>query len=109
MTRRDWLTASGALTGSALTAIGLLKRPYSRDVRPKHSRVAILHVDDYSDRLDELLYDGLRLFKLNLRGKAVLLKPNLVDNVPGDLSISIGSLSALLLKPFCVWTPAQSS
>lgn len=83
MTRRDWLIASGALTGSALTAVGLLKRPYSRNFRPKRSRVAILHADDYSDRLDELLYDGLRLFNLNLRGKAVMLKPNLVDHVPG--------------------------
>jgi uncharacterized protein (DUF362 family) len=29
------------------------------------------------------MYDGLRLFNLNLKGKAVLLKPNLVDHVPG--------------------------
>lgn len=83
MTRRDWLIASGALTGAAVTAGGLLKRPYSRDVRPKHSRVAILQADNYSDKLDELLHNGLRLFDLNLRGKAVLLKPNLVDHVPG--------------------------
>jgi hypothetical protein len=48
MTRRDWFIASGAVTGSAVTAGGLLKRPYSRDVRPKHSRVAILHADSYS-------------------------------------------------------------
>lgn len=82
MTRREWLLASGALTGSAMTATGLLKRRYSRDVRPKHSRVAILHADDYSDKLDELVLDGLRLFNLNLRGKVVLLKPNLVDHVP---------------------------
>jgi uncharacterized protein (DUF362 family) len=83
MTRRDWLIASGALTGSALTAVRLSKRPYSRDVRPQRSRVAILHADHYSDKLDQVMYDGLRLFNLNLKGKAVLLKPNLVDHVPG--------------------------
>jgi uncharacterized protein (DUF362 family) len=83
MTRRDWLIASGALTGSALTAMKLSKRPYSRDVRPQQSRVAILHADHYSDKLDKVMYDGLRLFNLNLKGKAVLLKPNLVDHVPG--------------------------
>ena len=82
MTRREWLIASGAMTGSAVTAVRMLKRPYSRDVRPKNSRVAILHADDYSDRLDALVHDGLRLFNLDLRGKAVLLKPNMVDHVP---------------------------
>jgi uncharacterized protein (DUF362 family) len=82
MTRREWLIASGALTGSAVTAVGL-KRPYDRDVRPKRSRVAILQADDYSDKLDALLHDGLRLFNLDLRDKTVLLKPNLVEYVPG--------------------------
>jgi uncharacterized protein (DUF362 family) len=82
MTRRDWLLATGALTGSALT-IGLRNRQYSRDFRPKRSRIAVLHADRYSDRLDQLIYDGLRLFNMNVTGKAVLLKPNLVEYVPG--------------------------
>src|SRR5207249_10770088 len=41
------------------------------------------HADQYSDKLDELVYDGLRLFKLNIVGKSVLLKPNFVEYVPG--------------------------
>ncbi len=59
------------------------QRKYSRDLRPQRSRVAILHTDQYSDRLDELVYDELRLFNLDVRGKSVLLKPNIVEYLPG--------------------------
>src|SRR5437016_1332235 len=82
MKRRDWLIDSAAVTGSALT-VRLQQRKYSRDLRPKRSRVAILHTDQYSDKLDELVYDGLRLFNLDVRGKSVLLKPNIVEYIPG--------------------------
>src|SRR5439155_2452589 len=81
MNRRDWLTASAAVTGSALT-MRLQRRKYSRDLRPKISRVATLHADQYSDKLDQLVFDGLRLFHLDVRGKSVLLKPNIVEYVP---------------------------
>src|SRR6266705_4752729 len=83
MNRRDWLIASAAVTGSALTMMRLQQRKYSRDLRPKHSRVAILHTDEYSDKLGKLVYEGLRLFNLNVRGKSVLLKPNIVEYIPG--------------------------
>ena len=56
---------------------------YSRDLRPKHSRVSNLNADHYSDKLDELVYEGLRLFKLKVRQKSVLLKPNIVEYIPG--------------------------
>src|SRR5438477_1732730 len=83
MNRRDWFIASAGATGSALTMMRLQQRKYSRDLRPKHSRVAVLHADQYSDKLDELVYQGLRLFNLNVRGKSVLLKPNIVEYIPG--------------------------
>src|SRR5207249_2454315 len=82
MNRRDWLTASAAVTGSALT-MRFQRKKYSRDLRPKISRVATLHADEYSDRLDQLVFDGLRLFHLDVRGKSVLLKPNIVEYIPG--------------------------
>jgi len=44
--------------------------------------VAVLHTDQYSDKLDEVVYDGLRLFNLNVRGKSILLKPNIVEYIP---------------------------
>src|SRR5438477_7316866 len=82
MNRRDLLVASAAVAGSALTA-QFRRRKYSRDLRPSRSRVAILPADQYSDKLDELIYDGIRPFNLNVRGKSVLLKPNLVEYIPG--------------------------
>ena len=82
MNRRDWLIGSAAVMGSALTLTFQLQK-YSQDVRPKRSRVAILNADQYSDKLDELVYQGLRLFNLKIRGKSVLLKPNIVEYIPG--------------------------
>jgi len=82
MNRRDWLIGSAAVTGSALTLTFQLQK-YSQDVRPKRSRVAILNADQYSDKLDELVSQGLRLFNLKIRGKSVLLKPNIVEYIPG--------------------------
>jgi len=83
MNRRDWLVTSAAATGSVLTTLRLQRRKYARDLRPKRSCVAILHVDQYSDKLDGLIYEGVRLFNLNVRGKSVLLKPNIVEFIPG--------------------------
>src|SRR5438093_13318026 len=82
MNRRDWLITSAAVTGSALT-VRLQGQKYFRDLRPKRSRVAILHAVQYSGKLDELVYDALRLFNLTVRGKSVLLKPNIVEYIPG--------------------------
>src|SRR5262245_13196952 len=81
MNRRDWLIASGAATGSALTM--RYQRKYSRDLRPAQSRLAILNADRYSDKFDELVHDGLQLFNLDVRGKSILLKPNIVEYIPG--------------------------
>jgi uncharacterized protein (DUF362 family) len=82
MNRRDWLIASGAATGAALT-MRFQQRRYSRDLRPAWSRLAILNADRYSDKLDELVHDGLQLFNLDVHRKSVLLKPNIVEYIPG--------------------------
>lgn len=67
------------------TIAALLKRPSYRVVRKRpRSHVAILHAESYSQKLCETLHDGLGLFDLNVRGKTVLLKPNLVDYIPGN-------------------------
>ena len=52
-------------------------------MRPTVSRVAILRAYEYSDKLDQLVFDGLRLFNLDVRGKCILLKPNMVEYIPG--------------------------
>jgi uncharacterized protein (DUF362 family) len=54
-----------------------------RSQKRQQSRIAVLNVDSYSERLVEILMQGLKLFDLDMHGKSVLLKPNLVDIVPG--------------------------
>ena len=54
-----------------------------RDRRRPRSRTAILHADSYARSLEEKITDGLRLFGLKLRGKTILVKPNLVEYIPG--------------------------
>lgn len=56
---------------------------FDLDRRPLRSRVVILDANQYSERLCETLYEGLKLFNLDVPGKSVLLKPNLVDYIPG--------------------------
>jgi uncharacterized protein (DUF362 family) len=82
--RRTFLTASlGLAAGASTTA--LLNRPKHHVTRRQpRSRVAILRAESYSHNLESILYSGLELFDLDLRGKTVLLKPNLVDYIPGN-------------------------
>ena len=83
MNRREMLTGCAALgLGTALISQPLIPW-YRKDVRPKLSRVAVLAVSRYSNKLDRVLMEGLNLFKLDIRGKSVLLKPNLVEYISG--------------------------
>jgi uncharacterized protein (DUF362 family) len=67
------------------TIARLLAKPKFQVVRKRpRSRVAILKADSYSERLEQVLWQGLNLFHLDVRGKTVLLKPNLVDYIPGS-------------------------
>jgi uncharacterized protein (DUF362 family) len=84
LTRRDFLVGSAALAAGASVSVPFLLPKYHFNQRPKRSRVAILHAEQYSQRLDQILWAGLRLFPIDVRGKTVVLKPNLVDYAPGD-------------------------
>jgi len=85
--RRKLLQGCLALGAGVLCAAPVV-RPKSFRRRQSHemSRVAILKADSYSSKLDQLLLDGLNLFKLDVRGKTILLKPNLVEYLPGKES-----------------------
>ena len=73
----------GLAAGAAATV--LLDKPSSRIIgRQPRSRVAILRAESYSQNLEQVLRSGLDLFRLHVRGKTVLLKPNLVDYTPGN-------------------------
>jgi uncharacterized protein (DUF362 family) len=43
-----------------------------------------LRAEQYDQRLGRIVEEGLRLFPINVRGKTVVLKPNLVDYLPGN-------------------------
>jgi uncharacterized protein (DUF362 family) len=82
--RRTFVAGSvGLAAGGAMTAL-LLKPKYKVVLQRPASRVAILHADSYTEGLEEILRRGLDLFGLNVRGKSVLLKPNLVDYIAGN-------------------------
>jgi uncharacterized protein (DUF362 family) len=81
--RRSFLVGSAALAAGASVSVPFFLPKYHSDRRAKRSRVAILNVEQYSQRIDEVLASGLRLFRMNIQGKTVVLKPNLVDYIPG--------------------------
>src|SRR2546427_6121709 len=83
MTRRTVLAGSLGIAGGAATSLPFLVPRYDRDRRPTRSRVAILPASEYSEKLAVLLWEGLKLFNLDVAGKSILLKPNLVDYIPG--------------------------
>lgn len=83
MTRRTVLAGSAGLAAGGIASLPFLLPKYDKVRRPGRSRVAILPAYSYSQNLEQLLMEGLRLFNLDVRGKSVLLKPNLVDYIPG--------------------------
>ena len=99
LTRRDFLIASAALAAGATVTAPFLLPKFHSDRRPKRSRVAILHAQQYSQQLDQIIAAGLRLFPIDVRGKTVVLKPNLVDYIPRN---------AINTHPFLVLAAAES-
>lgn len=78
LSRSHHLIAEAAITR-------LLAKPKFAVIRKRpRSRVAILKAESYSERLGHTLWEGLNLLLLDVRGKTVLLKPNLVDYIPGS-------------------------
>ena len=81
ISRRNLLVGSVATAAGASVTAPFFMPQYRHDRRPKRSRVAILHIKDYSQDLEELLHRGLRLFALEVDKRVVVLKPNLVDYI----------------------------
>jgi uncharacterized protein (DUF362 family) len=84
ISRRHLLVGGAAVAAGATVSAPFFRPRYRINRCPERSRVALLHVEDYSRPVDELLLSGLRLFSINLQNKTVLLKPNLVDYIPGN-------------------------
>ena len=81
--RRAIVGGAGIALGGMATARLLPEEFLLRDRRPAKSRVAIITALQYSEALSNSLLQALQLFKLDLQGKSVLLKPNLVEFIPG--------------------------
>jgi uncharacterized protein (DUF362 family) len=76
-----------ALPGAALVAAAGCRRavtPYeaARFVHPVNSDVAILPAAGYDEHFADLVTRGLSLLDVDVRGRRVLLKPNLVEYFP---------------------------
>jgi uncharacterized protein (DUF362 family) len=84
ITRREFFAGSLGLAAGTAVAAPFVVPKYHSDRRSKRSRVAIVNRERYSPDLAEILRAGLGLFPIDVRGKSVLLKPNLVDSVPRD-------------------------
>src|SRR5260370_37724761 len=82
--RRTLLAGTAAVVAGAALSRRFFQPPCHSMRRPAHSRVAILRASAYDAKLEEILMQGLRLFGLDLSNRSVLLKPNLVDYIPGD-------------------------
>jgi uncharacterized protein (DUF362 family) len=92
--RRRFLGAvAGAIVTTGATVQHLLPKYKINYGRPR-SMVAVLNCEGYSEEIEQLLLDGLKLFPIDVRGKSVLLKPNLVEDLPGPVNTSAIPLGA---------------
>jgi uncharacterized protein (DUF362 family) len=84
MDRRQFLKLSAAGASASWLAGCETKPRWEKAAfnRPPSSRVAILAADSYAKPLRDTIRRGLDLFRLDVRGKRVLLKPNLVEFDP---------------------------
>jgi uncharacterized protein (DUF362 family) len=74
----------GAAGGLGLRALLRESPPWDEAafVPPGEARVAVLAASDYDGPLESTVLDGLRAIGADVRGKSVLLKPNLVEFDP---------------------------
>lgn len=89
--RRDLLIAGGVLSAAGVASWDNLRGPASNGLPP--SPVAVIKAASYTDDLVSRIRSGVHACGLNVRGKSVLLKPNLVEF---DQSTSINTDVAVL-------------
>jgi uncharacterized protein (DUF362 family) len=92
--RRRFLGSAAGMAATAGVAADSLWPKHSASYRRPRSFVAVLNAAEYSEKIDTLLMDGLRLFRLNLLGKTVVLKPNMVEDLPGPVNTNANIVGA---------------
>jgi uncharacterized protein (DUF362 family) len=81
--RREFVAALAGTAAGVGVGWPSLKSKHRVSYLKPRSRVAVLEATAYCGKLEQLLIEGLGLFYLDIRGRSVLLKPNLVEHVPG--------------------------
>lgn len=83
ISRRDLLAGAGvAALGGYAAWDGKRRRPAPLPPVAEKSAVAVVKASSYSVALTQRILEGIRACELNVRGKHVLLKPNLVEFDP---------------------------
>lgn len=68
--------------------------------KPERSHVAILAAKSYDVALTDVVIRGLKLFPLNVQGKTVVLKPNLVEYDPSGVINTHPAVIAAAIEAF---------
>ena len=92
--RRRFVGSAVGMAATTGLAARWLQPNYSTSHKRRRSFVAILNAVEYSEKVETLLMDGIRLFRFNLLGKTVLLKPNLVEDLPGPVNTNESIIGA---------------
>ena len=99
--RRRALGAAVAAAATVGTEARTLWPRHTVDYRRAQSRVAVLNAESYSEGLEATVLGGLSLFRLDVRGMCVLLKPNLVEDLPEPVNtnpVLIGAAARCFLR-----------
>ena len=92
--RRRFVGSAAGMAATTGVAADWFWPKHSVSYRRPRSFVAILNAAEYSEKVEALLMDGLRLFRLNVAGRRVLLKPNLVEDLPGPVNTNANIIGA---------------
>ncbi len=87
MNRREFLKASAAASLFPLLESCERSDRWEREAyrKARTSRIAIMAAESYGGPLQDIVVRGLKLFGLDVRGKVILLKPNLVEFDPSGV------------------------
>jgi hypothetical protein len=99
--RRRFIGSTAGVAATTGMAAEWLWPKHSVSYKKPRSFVALLDAVEYSEKIEALLMDGLRFFHLNVLGKTILLKPNLVEDLPEPVntnSVLIGAAARCFLR-----------
>jgi hypothetical protein len=92
--RRRFLGSSVGVAAAAGVTTEWVWPKHTVSYRRPLSAVAVLNAAEYSESIEALLLDGLGLFRLPVLGRSVLLKPNLVEDLPGPVNTNSALIGA---------------